>query len=80
MKTIQILGTGCPKCRALGEATERAAREAGIEYRIVHVEDLERILSFGVMAVPALVVDGMVRSTGRVPSPAELREYLTWPR
>jgi small redox-active disulfide protein 2 len=76
MKTIQILGTGCPKCRKLTESAEEAARSAGIEYTIEKVTDINAIIGFGVMATPALVVDGEVKVSGRVPSVDELKGML----
>jgi len=77
MKTIQILGTGCPKCKKLTEMAEEAAKSAGIEYTIEKVTDINAIIGFGVMATPALVVDGEVRVSGRVPSIDELKGMLT---
>lgn len=77
MKTIQILGTGCPKCKKLAELAESAARELGIEYTLEKVTDINRILSFGVMMTPALVVDGTVKVSGKVPKPEELKQMIT---
>ena len=76
MKRLQILGTGCQKCRLLTEHTEEAARELGIEYTIEKVTDVNAIADFGVMATPALVVDGEVKVAGRVPSAAALQALL----
>lgn len=76
MKTLQILGTGCPKCRKLAEATEKAARAIGIAYRMEKVTDIAAIMSFGVMMTPALAVDGVVRVSGKIPSTDELRKIL----
>lgn len=73
---IQILGTGCPKCRKLSEETERAARELGLDYELEKVTDINAIMSFGVMMTPALVVDGKVRVSGRVPSVEDLKALL----
>ena len=58
MKKIQILGTGCPRCNALAQASEAAAKELGIEYELEKVNDINEITQFGVMMTPALVVDG----------------------
>ncbi len=69
---IQIFGTGCPKCRSLAANAEAAAREAGIDYELVKVSDINEIMSFGVMMTPALAVDGVVKCVGKVPSPAEI--------
>ena len=74
---LQILGTGCPKCRLLTEHAEQAARAIGLDYEMEKVTDLDRILEFGVMATPALVVDGEVKVSGHVPSAARLQEMLT---
>lgn len=76
MKKLQILGTGCPKCRLLAEAAETAAKELGIEYEIEKVTDLNQIMGFGVMLTPALVVDGVVKVSGKVPSADEARALL----
>ena len=76
MKKIQILGPGCPKCAKLAENAEAAAKALGIEYQIEKVTDIARILSFGVMMTPALVVDGKVKVAGKVPNPNELKTML----
>lgn len=76
MRTLQILGTGCPKCRKLAEATEEAAKNLGIEYRLEKVTDITAIMSFGVMMTPALAVDGEVKVSGKIPSADELRKIL----
>ena len=77
MKTIKILGTGCPKCKKLASVAEEAAKGLGGEYEIVKVTDIKDILGFGVMATPALVVDGTVKVAGRVPSVEEARRMLS---
>lgn len=76
MKKIQILGTGCPKCKKLAENAEAAARAAGIEYEIVKVTDINEIMKFGVMMTPALAVDGEVKSAGKVLSIDDIKELL----
>ncbi len=76
MKKLQILGTGCPKCKKLAEATEEAAKGLGIEYELEKVTDITAIMSFNVMMTPALAVDGKVRVSGKIPSLAELRTLL----
>lgn len=76
MITIQILGSGCPKCKKLAENAEAAARELGIEYQLVKVTDIKEIMRFGVALTPGLAVNGVVKSTGRVPSVAEIKEML----
>lgn len=77
MKLLQILGTGCPKCKKLAEITEEAAKEIGLEYRMEKVTDIGEIIRFGVMTTPALAVDGVVQVAGKVPSPEEIRRILT---
>ncbi|HEX4955096.1 MAG TPA: thioredoxin family protein [Thermoanaerobaculia bacterium] len=73
---LQILGTGCPKCQLLTEHTERAAHELGLDFEIEKVTEIDRILDFGVIATPALVVDGEIRVSGHVPSTPRLKELL----
>ncbi len=76
MKTIQVLGTGCPSCRLLAEMAEQAARELQITFELEKVTEIERIIALGAVATPALVVDGEIKSSGRVPSMDELKELL----
>ena len=76
MKKLQILGTGCPKCKKLTENAEAAAKALGIEYTIEKVTDINEIMKFGVMMTPALAVDGEVRIVGKVPEVKELMERL----
>jgi len=76
VKRLQILGTGCPKCRKLAENAEAAARALGIEVAIEKVTDIAEIMKFGVMMTPALAVDGQVRVVGKVPEPDEIKAFL----
>jgi small redox-active disulfide protein 2 len=76
MKKLQILGTGCAKCANLAAATEQAAKSLGLEYQMEKVTDLNKIMAFGVMMTPALVVDGKVKVAGRVPSVEDLKKML----
>ncbi len=76
MKKIQILGTGCPKCKKLAENAEAAAKELGIEFEIEKVTDINEIMKFGVMVTPALAVDGEVKVVGKVLSPGEIKELF----
>jgi len=73
---IQVLGTGCPKCKKLADMAEKVARELGLDYEVEKVTDINKIISFGVMATPALAVDGKVVITGKVPSEGALRDTL----
>lgn len=73
---IQVLGTGCPKCEKLAEIVEGVAKDAGVKAEVIKVTDITEIMSFGVMMTPALVVNGEVKSTGRLPRPDEIKEWL----
>lgn len=74
---IQILGTGCAKCRQLAANAESAAEAAGLDYQIEKVEDLNQIMGFGVMMTPALAVDGEVKVSGKVPSVEQLVSLIS---
>ncbi|MDR3653572.1 MAG: thioredoxin family protein [Paludibacter sp.] len=74
---IQILGTGCPKCKSLEKATREVVDQNGINATITKVEDIVEIMKFNIMTTPALVVDGKVVVKGRVPSMDELKQILT---
>ena len=76
MRKLQVLGTGCPKCKKLAENAEAAAKALGIEYTIEKVADINEIMKFGVMMTPALAVDGVVKVVGKVPSPDEVKKLL----
>jgi small redox-active disulfide protein 2 len=76
MKKIQILGTGCPKCRALARNAEAAARELGLEYELEKVADINEIMKFGVMMTPALAIDGQVKAVGKVLTEEQIKTML----
>ena len=76
MKKLQILGTGCPKCKKLAENAEAAAKALGIEYAIEKVTDINEIMKFGVMMTPALAVDGQVKVVGKVPDAEAIKALL----
>jgi small redox-active disulfide protein 2 len=76
MRTLQILGTGCPKCTKLAENTEAAAKAAGIEYELEKVTDINDIAKMGVMMTPALAVDGEVKVVGKVPDADAIQPML----
>jgi len=76
MNTIQVLGTGCKKCAQLQQSAEQAIAELGIPATIEKIEDINRIVEFGVMMTPALVIDGEVKAVGTVPSPAAIKQML----
>lgn len=73
---IQILGSGCPKCKKLAETAEQAAKELNIQYEIVKVTDVNEIMNFGVMLTPALAIDGDVKIAGKVPDVEEIKKIL----
>lgn len=77
MRKIQILGTGCPKCQKLLENAEIASRGLGLDFELEKVDDINKILEFGVMMTPALVVDGEVKAVGKVLSEKEIIEILS---
>ena len=76
MKKIQILGSGCAKCKKLAQNAEAAAKELGIEYELEKVTDINEIIKMGVVMTPAMVVDGEVKIVGKTPSPDEIKESL----
>ena len=73
---IEILGTGCAKCKLLAEWAEEAARGIGADYTLVKVTEYPDIVARGVMTTPGLVVDGVVKSQGHVPTVAAIQELL----
>ena len=73
---IKVLGSGCQKCKTLEKAVRDVVAENGIEAEVSKVEDIVEIMAFGVMATPALVVDGKVAIKGRVPSSKEILSIL----
>jgi len=77
MKRVQVLGTGCPKCAKLAEQARAAVAELGIEAEVEKITDIMEITNFGVMATPALAVDGQVKVVGKVPSTEEIKQMLS---
>ncbi len=73
---IEVLGSGCANCKKLEENTRTACKELGLTAKIIKVQDFKKIASYGVMATPALVVDGEVKIYGRVPDVKEIKELL----
>ncbi|MGD9557890.1 MAG: thioredoxin family protein [Mangrovibacterium sp.] len=74
---IKVLGTGCPKCKALEQAARNAVAEMAVSADIEKVEDIVNIMGYGIMHTPALVIDGKVAVSGRVPSVAEIKEMIS---
>lgn len=73
---IKVLGPGCANCNKLGKIVEEAVKELGISDPVQKVSDIQEMLSYGVMSTPALVIDGKVKFSGRVPSKEEVKKYL----
>jgi len=73
---IEVLGTGCSKCKKTKETIEKVLKQNGVEAEVIKVEDIEAILNYGVMVTPEVVVDGEVKLTGRVPDEKEIRKWI----
>jgi small redox-active disulfide protein 2 len=73
---IVILGTGCAKCKTVYNAVEKVITETGIQATLKKEEDIMNIMAYGIMATPAIVVDGAVKIKGYVPSESEIRKLL----
>ena len=73
---LQVLGTGCPKCKKLAENAETAVKDLGVECDVEKVTDINEIMKFGVMMTPALAIDGQVKVVGKVPSADEIKQML----
>jgi small redox-active disulfide protein 2 len=74
---VKVLGTGCQKCKTLYGSVESALRQLGIDATLAKVEKIEEIMKYEVLMTPALVIDGEVKAAGRIPSTAELTNWLT---
>jgi small redox-active disulfide protein 2 len=73
---IEILGTGCAKCHKLDELVRAIVKEMGIQAEISNVQDIKKIMTYGVMTTPALVIDGEVKVAGKIPSLAEIKQLI----
>lgn len=73
---IEILGTGCPKCKKLYENVEEAVEQKNIHAELSKVTEINKIMEYGVMITPALVIDGNVKSAGKVPTVEEIKEWI----
>lgn len=76
MKIIQILGTGCAKCKTLAENAKKAVELAEVDAKIEKIEDLKEIMKFNVLMTPGLVIDGEVKAAGKVLSPEDIKKLL----
>jgi small redox-active disulfide protein 2 len=73
---IEILGTGCPKCKKLYELAQEAIAESGVAAELSKVEKIQDIMKYNVMLTPALVVDGQVKCAGKIPSKDEIKKWI----
>ena len=73
---IKILGTGCPKCKKLTGVTEEAVNELGVSAEIIKVTDINKIIDYGVMVTPALVIEGDVKMAGKIPEKEEIKRWI----
>ncbi len=73
---IQVLGTGCAKCKTLHEIVEKAVEETGVDAFVEKIEDIEKIMAFEILMMPGLVIDGYVKTAGRLPSVEEVKEMI----
>ena len=74
---IEILGTGCPKCKKLYENAQTAVKELNVQAEVVKVEDIQKIIDYGIMTTPAIAIDGQVKAAGRIPAPDEIKKWLS---
>ncbi len=74
---IEILGTGCPKCKKLFENAQEAVKALGTSAEVVKIEDIQQIMNAGVMITPAIAVDGEVKSSGKVLSVEEIKKIIS---
>jgi small redox-active disulfide protein 2 len=74
---IEILGTGCPKCKALEENAKKALAESGKKAEIVKVTEIDKIIDYGVMSTPAIVIDGEVKAYGKISAVEEIKGWLS---
>jgi small redox-active disulfide protein 2 len=73
---IEILGTGCPKCKKVNELVGEAVNELGMSAEIIKVTDINKIIDYGVMITPALVINGEVKVSGKIPEKEEIKKWI----
>ncbi|MDD8024934.1 MAG: thioredoxin family protein [Acidobacteriota bacterium] len=73
---IKVLGMGCARCHDLEKRVHQALAEAGVAAEVEKVEDIQKIMTYRVMATPGLVIDGVVKSAGRIPSVEEIKNWI----
>jgi small redox-active disulfide protein 2 len=73
---IEILGTGCPKCKKTLENVQKAVKDLKVEAEIIKVEKIDDIMNYGVMITPALAINGEVKVAGKIPSPEQIADWI----
>jgi small redox-active disulfide protein 2 len=73
---IQVLGTGCTRCKTLFENAQKAVQELGVDALVEKVEDIQKIMAYEILMTPGLVIDGVVRAAGRVPSAEDIKKLI----
>ncbi len=73
---IEVLGMGCSNCNKLYQNALEAVKQSGKEIQLEKVEDLQKIMNYGVLSTPALVIDGVVKVAGKVPKPEEIKNWI----
>ena len=76
MKKVEILGPGCPKCKFVEKRVKETIEELGIDAKVEEVTDMGKIMEYGVMVTPAVVVDGSVKAEGKIPTKEEIEKWL----
>jgi small redox-active disulfide protein 2 len=74
---IEILGMGCPKCKKLYENSQAAVKELNVQAEVLKVEDIQKIMDYGIMITPAIAIDGKVKAAGRIPAPDEIKKWIS---
>lgn len=77
MLTVKILGSGCPNCKKLEAVAREAAASAGLEAEFIKVTDMKAIIAYDLLATPGLVINDKLVSSGRIPTQAEVRQWMT---
>ena len=76
MKTIKVLGPGCPKCKTTFHNVEEAVKQLGIEANIIKIEDIEEMMQYNVLTTPVLMIDEEIKIKGRIAQIDEIKELL----
>jgi len=74
---IEVLGMGCPKCKKLYENALAAVKELNAQAEVSKVENIQKIMDYGIMTTPAIVIDGEVKAAGRIPAPDEIKKWIS---